>query len=94
MKIFLDWAYKAAIEHEAVIGLLALAFVVTMPAALPWPLSRCEPLEWVWEWVRDGLKAFVSFRSPLPPGKSTSVTDTRIHSEEATPAPTAEPQKQ
>lgn len=77
---FLQWAYKAALEHEAVIGLLGLAFIITMPPRLPVPFCNAAPLEWLWEWCHNGLKAFVSFRQPtgseVPP---------------ASPAPPADP---
>ena len=49
-------------RHEAVLGLLALAFIVTMPEALP-PAARQIPA-WLYGWLHDGLKTFVSFRSP------------------------------
>jgi hypothetical protein len=53
--------------HEAVLGLVALAFIVTMPEELPsgW---RDIP-DWLYGWLHNGLKTFVSFRSPSSPAK-------------------------
>jgi hypothetical protein len=64
---FLAWAYKAILEHEAVVGLFALAFIITMRPTLPSPFCRIEILEWAYEWTHDALKTFVSFRSPQQP---------------------------
>lgn len=81
------WAYKAALEHEAVIGLLCLAFVITMRPKLPDPFCRVEIVEWCYEWLYDALRAFVSFRSPPPPGESRTTTDITTHAVEQTPKP-------
>lgn len=67
MMTFLLWAYKATLEHEAVLGLLGLAFIITMRPKLPRPFCRIDCIEWAYEWTHDALKAFVSFRSPSQP---------------------------
>ena len=85
MTALLHWVYKAAIEHEAVLGLLLLAFVVTMRPKLPSPFCNLELLEWSYEWLHDALKAFMSFRSPNPPGETTVVTDSHSHTVEKLP---------
>jgi hypothetical protein len=71
----IHWAYKAALEHEAVLGLLALAFIITMRPTLPEPFCRWSVLEWSYEWLHDALAAFISFRTHpsvpnVPPGAS------------------------
>lgn len=66
---FGQWLYRAALEHEAVLSLLALAFVITMRPTLPAPFCRWQALEWAYEWLHDALKAFVSFRSPQSPNQ-------------------------
>jgi hypothetical protein len=50
--------------HEAAFGLLLLAFIGTMRDELPPPFNRLPWLVWLYAWLHDGLKAFVSFRSP------------------------------
>jgi len=93
---FAKWAYKAAVEHEAIIGLLVLAFVITMRAKLPNPFCNIEILEWWYEWIRDAMLAFVNLRSPShsevsehkvtePSGKVTESISAVSHGE--TPAP-------
>jgi hypothetical protein len=52
-------------QHEAVLSLFALAFIVTMPAELPEGWANIP--DWLYGWLHDGLKAFVSFRSPKAP---------------------------
>jgi hypothetical protein len=54
-------------EHSAFIGLLALAFVVTMREELPSPFNRLPLLAWFYGWLHDALKTFVSFRGPKSP---------------------------
>ena len=49
-----------------VLSLLALAFIVTMREELPPPLDRVPVLVWLYGWLHDALKTFVSFRSPAP----------------------------
>lgn len=61
---FVQWVYKSAAEHEGVISLLLLAFIITMRPKLPPPFCEWGPMEWIYEWGHDALKAFVSFRSP------------------------------
>ncbi len=51
-------------DHGAVLGLLALAFIVTMPDDPPANLRDVPG--WVYRWAAHGLKTFVSFRSPAP----------------------------
>lgn len=85
MTEFLQWAYKAIVEHEAIVGLFLLAFIVTMPSKLP--SAPRELPQWLWSWVHDGLKVFVNFKSPNPPGQTTSETDTKIHTVEQVPDP-------
>ncbi len=50
--------------HQEGIGLFLLAMAVTMRPKLPWPFVLLEPLEWAYEWVRDGILTFVSMRGP------------------------------
>lgn len=57
-------AAQFARDHSESLTLLAIAFAVTMRKKLPWPLCLVEPLEWVYEWVRDALMTFVSLRGP------------------------------
>ena len=47
-----------------VLSLLGLAFVVTMRDQLPAPFNRVEAFNWLYGWLHDGLKTFVSFRAP------------------------------
>ena len=54
-------------ENEAVISLLVLAFVVTMREELPPPFNRVSLFNWLYGWIHDALKAFVSFRAPQRP---------------------------
>jgi hypothetical protein len=65
--------WQFAMDHEAVISLFGLAFVVTMPEEPP--ASVGEIPRWLYNWVHDGLKAFVSFRSPVSTQKSTYVQE-------------------
>jgi hypothetical protein len=51
-------------DHGAVLGLLALAFIVTMPDEPPANL-RAVP-GWLYRWMALAGKTFVSFRSPKP----------------------------
>ena len=51
-------------QHKESVGLFALAMAVTMRPHLPWPFVLLEPLEWLYEWLRDGLLTFVSLRGP------------------------------
>ena len=53
--------------NAAVVGLLFLAFVVTMPEEPPSNLKALPG--WCYRWLRDGLKTFVSFRAPAAPKK-------------------------
>jgi hypothetical protein len=59
--------YQFLVNHEAVIGLLILAFVVTMRETLPPPFDQTPVLVWLYGWLHDALKTFVSFRTPAPP---------------------------
>lgn len=52
-------------DNGAVLSLLALAFIVTMREDLPAPLNRAAVLVWLYGWLHDGLKTFVSFRAPM-----------------------------
>jgi hypothetical protein len=52
--------------HAAVASLFGLAVIVSMPEKLPAPLDRVAVLCWLYAWVHDALKTFVSFRSPRP----------------------------
>jgi hypothetical protein len=56
-------------RHVELLSLLALAFVVTMREELPYPLNRFAWLNWLYGWLHDALKTFVSFRSPKPKDK-------------------------
>lgn len=78
-----DWAYKAATEHEAVLGLVALAFIIAMPPDLPGPFNRCEPLSWAWGWLFGGLKTLISLQHPTT---QTKITETHSVAVE-TPTP-------
>lgn len=66
-------------KHQEGLGLFALAMAVTMRPKLPWPFSLIEPLEWLYEWFRDGLLTFVSMRGPAHSEtalqKNTTITD-------------------
>ena len=57
------WEFCTA--HEAVLSLLALAFIVTMREELPDSLGDLP--DWLYGWLHDALKAFVSFRTPNQP---------------------------
>lgn len=85
IKLVLDWLYKAATEHEAVIGLVALAFIIAMPPALPGWIGRVETLQWGWKWMRDGLINLVSLQHPKPQQSTVTETQTRSVSVETTP---------
>ena len=50
--------------HKESLGLFGLALAVTMRKQLPWPLNKLDPLEWCYEWLRDGLLTFISMRGP------------------------------
>lgn len=56
-------------RHAEVIGLLGLAFVVTMRDELPAPFNRVALLVWCYGWLHDALKTFVSFRGPSKPAE-------------------------
>ena len=58
------WISGFASQHKEALGLFALAMAVTMRPKLPWPFVLIEPLEWAYEWLRDGLLTFVSMRGP------------------------------
>ena len=51
-------------QHQAVLSLAALAFIVTMPEELP--EGWADIPDWLYGWLHTGLKTFVSFRSPKP----------------------------
>ena len=52
------------VPSEAILSLFALAFIVSMPEEPPrWG----NIWSWHYKWLHDGLKTFVSFRSPAPP---------------------------
>ena len=53
--------------HEAIVGLFAIAFVVTMREKLPYPFNKVETLNWFYEWLHAALSAFVNMRSPKTP---------------------------
>lgn len=59
-----SWVAAFTSQHKEALGLFALAMAVTMRPKLPWPFVLVEPLEWLYEWVRDGLLTFVSMRGP------------------------------
>jgi hypothetical protein len=59
-----QWIEVFATKHEEALGLFGLAMAVTMRPKLPWPFNRVEILEWLYEWVRDGLMTFISMRGP------------------------------
>ena len=46
-------------QNQIILGLLASAWVITMPEKLP---SIRQFPEWMWEWTRDSLKTFMNFR--------------------------------
>jgi len=46
-------------SNEIILGLLASAWVITMPEKLP---AIKDFPEWAWEWTRDALKTFMNFR--------------------------------
>jgi hypothetical protein len=72
----LQAVWQFALDHEAVICLLGLAYAVTMPDELPPPFNRSPVLNWLWAWFHSGLKAFVSFRSPVSVQRSTFTQET------------------
>ena len=51
-------------DNEAVLALLGLAFVVTMPETPPAPFDRVPLIVWWWRWFHEGMRTFVSFRTP------------------------------
>lgn len=51
-------------RHKEVLIPLGIAMAVTMRPKLPWPFVLIEPLEWSYEWFRDGLLTFISMRGP------------------------------
>jgi hypothetical protein len=53
--------------HEAVVGLFAIALIVTMKEQLPYPFNKVDVLNWAWSWMHDSLKTFVNMRSPKTP---------------------------
>lgn len=57
--------YGFAAMHEAIVSLFLLAFIVTMPPDVP-ALSVKAAIRWLYGWLHDALKTFVSFRSPSP----------------------------
>jgi hypothetical protein len=61
LRAFVDFL-KANGANGAILGLFALAFIVTMPESLP--ASGRDIPAWCWTWLREGLNTFVSFRSP------------------------------
>ena len=85
MTIAVVWQFIQ--DHEAVISLFGLAFVVTMPDDLPAPFNRAPFLVWCWNWLHTALKTFVSFRAPVntqattyrqeTPTSTTQTTETK-----------------
>lgn len=73
-----SWIVAFATKHEEALGLFALAMAVTMRPKLPWPFALIEPLEWLYEWVRDGLLTFVSMRGPAHSEASVEKTTKSI----------------
>ena len=64
--------------HKESLGLFGLAMAVTMRKQLPWPLNKLEPLEWCYEWLRDGLLTFVSMRGPAHAEATGQQTEKKI----------------
>ena len=64
-------AWQFVQEHEAVLSLLGLAFVVTMPEELPSPFNKVPLIVWGWRWLHEGMRTFVNFRTP-PNTQSTT----------------------
>lgn len=65
-----------------VAALVFLAFVMTMPLRLPWPLNKVDAFNWSWEWIHDALNVFVSMRGggKIPPPQVTPPTgDSNAH---------------
>jgi hypothetical protein len=56
--------YKFIMLHEEIIGLLSLAFVVTMRPTLPAPFDKVAIFAWFYSWLHDAMLTFVNFRSP------------------------------
>ena len=83
----LHWFYKATMEHEAVIGIIALAFIMAMPPRLP--DSFWDFPQWSWGWLHDGLKNVVSIQHPGP--GETRVTEARSVQVETGNPPTITP---
>jgi hypothetical protein len=53
-------------DHAAVLSLLALAFICTMREQLPSPFNRIGAFNWLYGWLHDALKVFISLRGPAP----------------------------
>ena len=51
-------------SNGPVLSLLLLAFIVNMREELPAPFNRIQAVVWLYGWLHDALKTFVSFRSP------------------------------
>lgn len=73
-------------NNEIILGLLASAWVITMPEKLP---AIKEFPQWMWEWTRDALKTFMNFRHSGAP-----VTDEMHQQQQAMQAPKAEVEQQ
>ena len=73
-------------NNEAVLALLGLAFVVTMPEEPPAPFNKVPIIVWGWHWFHEGMRTFVNFRTPA----NTQATTYRQESPTMTTTQTTE----
>ena len=71
-------------KHSEFAMLMALAFVMTMRAKLPWPLNRVEIFNWCYEWLHDAMRAFANSRQPTATAQIESHTQTPGKTESST----------
>lgn len=51
-------------SNDTAVALGALAVIATMPEELPAPLAKVHWMAWIYGWLHDAAKTFVSFRMP------------------------------
>jgi len=93
MLALIHWAYKAALEHEALVSLVTLAFIIAMPDNLPDPFAKCQPLAWAWGWLHGGLKTLISLQHPAPQTRITETHSVSVETSTGPKDPAAQPQK-
>lgn len=57
-------------DHREALIMLGLAFVATMREKLPQPFCRVIAFNWLYGWLHDALKTFVSLRGPSKTGET------------------------